>query len=138
MIRSETKTFRYRIVVGSFIFFLLFFSCTLLSGSNDKDFFWMIVFNIMMFLISGGELWRTAKKITIDPMAEVINFTNLFTRISKTYSFRDLDGYAESDLPSSTWYGTYRGCRVLYLVQNGYFIEIISSDIYSNMEELSR
>jgi len=91
----------------------------------------IILFFILSFISVLITILNTVT-VSIDSFAKTIEFKNFYTRKSYCYNFSDLDGYVDT-------YYYLNGPKVyniIYLIKQGKRIRKISSNFYSNYDEL--
>jgi hypothetical protein len=86
-------------------------------------------------LIFGGLLSFRASLITINSDSEdlkYILFKNIFSRRTRTYNFKELDGFIRTRL----WHKQFSTNKTLCLIKGGKVVKIIDNFFYSNVDEL--
>jgi len=131
MTNSKTFTFGFWLCVLLTLFSIGLGLSPFFQDSTEREKNIVPFIGLFFLLISGSQLWRDAKRISINPYEKTITFIHLFTRKVTIYNFENLEGYVDLYQPSKG--GSY---RVLYLVKGNKYIEKISTFIYSNVDEM--
>jgi hypothetical protein len=132
MIKSKNNTYGYWKTPIMMLLMCGLFTIGVALPSPQKDRNVIMVFSLTLFLLMVPYLWWTSVQVVIDSSNKKISFIHFITRRENTYSFNDFDGYADW-IESKGRGGPF---RVIYLVRDKRFIRRISSEIYSNIEEL--
>ena len=132
MIKSRINTFGYWITPVWICLFLVALVSTVISVHVEKDRNIVIVFIGLFLFLTIIQLIDTSKSIIIDKFDRIILVKHYITRLTKKYSFSDLDGYV--DLIEKPTRG--KPFRVIYLVKNKEIVQKLSGFIYSNIDEM--
>lgn len=108
------------------------YSCCVLSWSNFHDFGLPVI--LLLISILFGTVFILGANVTIiDGVNKLVSYTNIVTRKKKIFYYDEIDGYI--DTTQSSKGSDY---EVMYLVSKDKYVAKMSSNIYSNYDDLKK
>jgi hypothetical protein len=102
------------------------------AGKNNGFLLLLVLTAFLIFFFRALTIIKLYKITFIDVNNKTVSFKNVFTRRTKTYSIKNLDGYY--DAIKSSNFGSHK--EILF-IQNNKVVSIISSAYTSNYNDLS-